>query len=268
MELEQQLDSPVDEAAFTAARTVAELERPSAQVERETDPFEFPSWNRSWAARVLRRATQFILLCPLTRYYARITVSGLEHLSHIEPPVIFAPNHQSFMDVPAILCALPAKWRERLAPAMAKEWFEAHFHPRGHSWLARFGTSLAYFVCTMFFNAFPLPQREMGARRTLRYMGELTSQGWCVLIFPEGDRTHAGELHPFRPGVAMLASHVRVPVVPVRIEGLERVLHRDARWPSHGKVKVAFGAPLTLQGDDYAASAKELEEAVRQLAAE
>jgi long-chain acyl-CoA synthetase len=266
MELEQQSDSPVDEAAFTGARTVGELERPTARAEQEI--FKFPSWNRSWAARLVRRVAQFILLRPLTRYYARITVAGLEHLENIEPPVIFAPNHQSFMDVPAVLCALPAKWRERVAPAMAKEWFEAHFHPRGHSWLTRFGTDLAYFVSTLFFNAFPLPQREMGARRTLRYMGELTSQGWCVLIFPEGDRTHGGELHPFRPGVAMLASHVRVPVAPVRIEGLERVLHRDARWPSHGKVKVTFGAPLTLQGDDYAATVKDLEKAVRQLGSE
>ncbi len=263
MELEQRLDSPLDEAAFTAARTVAELERPVPRTEPEA--FEFPSWNRSFAARIVRRATQFVLLRPLTRYYARITVSGLENVKELNPPVIFAPNHQSFMDVPAILCALPAKWRERVAPAMAKEWFEAHFHPRGHSLFTRVGTSLAYFVSSLFFNAFPLPQREMGARRTLRYMGELTSQGWCVLIFPEGDRTHAGELHPFRPGVAMLASHVRVPVVPVRIEGLERVLHRDARWPSHGRVKVTFGAPLILQGDDYAAEAKRLEEAVRGL---
>jgi long-chain acyl-CoA synthetase len=263
MELEQQLDSPLDEATFTAARTVAELERPIQRAEAE--PFEFPSWNRSWAARLVRRVTQFVLLRPLTRYYARITVAGLEHLEHIEPPVIFAPNHQSFMDVPAIFCALPSKWREHVAPAMAKEWFKAHFHPRSHTWATRFGTSLAYFVSALFFNAFPLPQREMGARRTLRYMGELTSQGWCVLIFPEGDRTHAGELHPFRPGVAMLASHVRVPVVPVRVEGLERVLHRDARWPSHGRVKVTFGAPLTLQGNDYAAELKKLEEAVRRL---
>jgi long-chain acyl-CoA synthetase len=263
MELEQQLDSPLDEAAFTAARTVAELERPVPRTEPEA--FKFPSWNRSFAARIVRRVSQFVLLRPLTRYYARITVSGLENVKELNPPVIFAPNHQSFMDVPAILWALPAKWRERVAPAMAKEWFEAHFHPRGHSLFTRVGTSLAYFVSSLFFNAFPLPQREMGARRTLRYMGELTSQGWCVLIFPEGDRTHAGELHPFRPGVAMLASHVRVPVVPVRIEGLDRVLHRDDRWPRHGRVKVTFGAPLLLQGDDYAAEAKRLEEAVRRL---
>lgn len=263
MELEQQLDAPVDEAAFTAARTVGELERP---VERaEPEPFEFPSWNRSSFARLVRRVAQFTLLRPLTRHYARITVAGLEDLKDVAAPVIFAPNHQSFMDVPAILCALPPKWRQRVAPAMAKEWFEAHFHPLGHAWATRLGTSLAYFVSALFFNAFPLPQREMGTRRTLRYMGELTSQGWCVLIFPEGDRTHAGEMHPFRPGVAMLASHVRVPVVPVRIEGLERVLHRDARWPSHGKVKVTFGTPLALQGDDYAAEVKKLEKAVQQL---
>ena len=265
MELEQKLDTRVDEAAFTAARTVGELEHPMAAA-AEPEPFEFPAWNRSWWARSIRRVLQFLLLRPLTRYYARIRVSGLENLRGIEAPVIFAPNHQSFMDVPAVLCSLPAKWREKAAPAMAKEWFEAYFHPQGKPWLTRFGTTLAYFVCTLFFNAFPLPQREMGARRTLRYMGDLISQGWCVLIFPEGDRTRTGELHPFRPGVAMLASHVRVPVIPVRIQGLEKVLNRDAHWPSHGRVQVTFGAPLRLEDEDYAASVRRLEEAVRKLA--
>ena len=90
-------------------------------------------------------------------------------------------------------------------------------------------------------------------------------QGCCVLIFPEGDRTHAGELLPFRPGTAMLASQTRVPVLPVRLEGLERVFNREARWPSHGPVKVTFGAPLTIEGDDYAAATKRLEDAVREL---
>jgi long-chain acyl-CoA synthetase len=266
IELEQQLDRPVDEAAFSAARTVADLERPAAAAgAAEAGDFEFPAWNRTWPARWLRRVIQFLLLRPLTRYFARITVSGLEHLNGIEPPVIFAPNHQSFMDVPAVLCALPAEWRERVAPAMAKEWFEAYFHPHGKSLLTRFGTALAYFVSTLFFNAFPLPQRELGARRTLRYMGDLTSQGWCVLIFPEGDRTRAGELLPFRPGVAMLASHVRVPVIPVRIRGLEKVLHRDAHWPSHGRVQVSFGPPLHLESEDYGEGAKKLQEAVSRL---
>src|SRR5215472_16867677 len=102
---------------------------------------------------------------------------------------------------------------------MAKEWVEAHFHPERFSVYKRLTSGLQYYLSTLFFNAFPLPQREAGARRALRYMGELIGQGWCVLIFPEGDRTHAGEILPFQPGVAMLASQARVPVVPVRIEG-------------------------------------------------
>jgi long-chain acyl-CoA synthetase len=265
MEMEQKLDTAIDEGSFTASRTVADLTKPADAAPASEAPLEFPSWNRSWWARWVRRAAQATLVRPLTRYYTRISVAGLENLKGLQPPVIFAPTHQSFMDVPAILYALPREWRVRLAPAMAKEWFMPHFHPDRYPLWKRFTSGLQYYSATLFFNAFPLPQREMGARRTLRYMGSLTDEGLCVLIFPEGDRTHAGEILPFRPGVAMLASRTRIPVVPVRLQGLERVFHRDAHWPTHAPSKVTFGAPLLLEGSDYAAEAKRVEDAVRRL---
>jgi long-chain acyl-CoA synthetase len=267
VELEQKLESPVDEGSFAAANTIADLmkPRPGQSEQSASEPLEYPSWNRTWWAKWLRRGLQFMLLRPLTRYYARITVAGVENLHGVEAPVIFAPNHQSMMDVPAILCALPQAWRDRLAPAMAQEWFEPHFHPHRFSGARWFGSTLQYYLSSLFYNAFPLPQREGGARRALRYMTELLSQGWCVLIFPEGDRTRAGELHPFQPGVAMLAAQSRVPVVPVRIEGLDKVLHRDAHWPTPGAVRVAFGKPMRLQGSDYLGSAKRLHDAVAEL---
>jgi hypothetical protein len=53
--------------------------------------------------------------------------------------------------------------------------------------------------------------------------------------------------------------------VPVRIDGLEKVLHPKMKWPVKGPVRVAFGAPLTLKGDDYAALAKQVEQAVADL---
>ena len=40
-------------------------------------------------------------------------------------PVIFASNHQSHIDTPVIMAALPPAWRYRIAPAMAKEFQEA-----------------------------------------------------------------------------------------------------------------------------------------------
>ena len=59
-----------------------------------------------------------------------------------------------------------------VAPAMAKEFFKAHFFPEQHGRCAWFTNSLNYYLAALFFNAFPLPQREAGARQTLRYIGE------------------------------------------------------------------------------------------------
>jgi long-chain acyl-CoA synthetase len=146
---------------------------------------------------------------------------------------------------------------------MAKEFFDAHFHPARYSRAKRFTNGLNYTLAALVFNGFPLPQREAGARDALRYAADLTADGYSILIFPEGKRTDKGELLPFQPGVGMLASRLRLPVVPVRIEGLERVLHKDAKFPMPGRARVKFGPPLRLKGDDYAALAKKIEDAVR-----
>jgi long-chain acyl-CoA synthetase len=63
----------------------------------------------------------------------------------------------------------------------------------------------------------------------------------------------------------MIAARLGVAVVPVRIKGLDRVLPVGASRPTRGPVTVAFGAPLILRGDDYAALARQVEDAVRAL---
>src|SRR5204863_6401536 len=169
------------------------------------------------------------------------------------------------MDAPVILAALPARLRYRLATAMAKEFFKAHFFPAEYGRQAWFTNSLNYYLASLFFNAFPLPQREAGARQTLRYIGEVLEDGFSVLIFPEGKRTDTGEIDRFRPGIGMIAARLGVPIVPVRIEGLDKVLHHSWRMAKPGRVRVAFGAPMKLTGDDYEALVKKVEDAVRKL---
>jgi long-chain acyl-CoA synthetase len=262
MELEQRTGTAVSESQFAGARTIGDLTR-AAPVAAE--PFEFPEWNRRAPARGLRRVALPGLIIPLARAFAWIKVDGLEHLHGVEPPVIFASNHQSHFDVPIILAALPAEWRYRASPAMAKEFFDAHFHPARYPWTKRFSNGLSYYLAALVFQAFPLPQRETGTREALRYAGELAGEGKCIVIFPEGKRTDAGEIHAFQPGVGMLASRLRVPVVPVRLEGLERVLHKSARFATPGKARVKFGAPIRIDGDDYGAIARKIEAAVRGL---
>jgi long-chain acyl-CoA synthetase len=125
--------------------------------------------------------------------------------------------------------------------------------------------SLNYYLAALFFNAFPLPQREAGTRQTLRYIGDVLASGYSVLIFPEGKRTDTGEIDRFRPGVGMIASKLEVDVVPVRLEGLDKVLHHSWRWPKVGPARVRFGAPLHLTGEDYEQLAKAVEDAVKAL---
>ena len=89
--------------------------------------------------------------------------------------------------------------------------------------------------------------------------------GTRCCCFPKGKRTEHGEINTFQAGVGMMAARLGLPVVPVRIDGLDRVLHRGWRWPKRGRVSVVFGAPLTMTGDDYAAQAAQVEAAVRAL---
>ncbi|HMF60106.1 MAG TPA: lysophospholipid acyltransferase family protein, partial [Vicinamibacterales bacterium] len=168
-------------------------------------------------------------------------------------------------DTPMILQALPARWRYRVAPAMAKEFFKAHFYPEGYSSTSRLTNSLNYYLASAFFNAFPLPQRETGTRQTLRYIGDLIGHGYSVLIFPEGKRTDEGEIKRFQPGVGMIAARLGVPVIPVRLEGLDRILHHTWKTPVRGSAVVTFGPPMWLKGNDYGLIAAEVEEAVRRL---
>jgi long-chain acyl-CoA synthetase len=266
--VELMMELNVAENAFTGARTVGEL----AAAARGAAPgapvtIEFPRWNRSRWARWIRNASLATWILPIGRIFAWVRVSGRENLRDIQAPVIFAPNHQSHLDVPAILMALPYRWRTRVAPAMSKEFFDAHFHPERYSRWQWFTNSLNYYLSTMFFNAFPIPQREAGALDALRYAGELAAEGWCVLIFPEGKRTDRGEIYPFQPGVAMMSSRLSVPVVPVRIEGLEKVLHQTWKMAKPGRVRVSFGKPMRLEGEDFRGLAAQIEQAVRKLGA-
>ena len=268
--LEEAFHTSIDETAFSQAGTVDDLQRlvtnASGAAEASTSAsWDFPDWNTHGLVRAIRHASLAVWLLPLTRLFARIRTEGVQHLEGLRGPVIFAANHQSHMDTPVILAALPPEWRYRLAPAMAKEFFKAHFFPEQFSRRERRTNSLNYYLATFFFNAFPLPQRESGARQTLRYVGELLAKGFSVLIFPEGRRTDAGEINPFRHGIGLIASKLDVPIVPIRLVGVDRVLHQSWRMARPGPVTVKFGTPIRFGGDNYEAMARQVEAAVRGL---
>ena len=78
-------------------------------------------------------------------------------------PVIFAANHQSHMDTPVILAALPARLalprRAGDGQGVLQGALLSRASTAARAW---FTNSLNYYLAALFFNAFPLPQREAG----------------------------------------------------------------------------------------------------------
>ncbi|MBI9084914.1 MAG: 1-acyl-sn-glycerol-3-phosphate acyltransferase [Desulfobacterales bacterium] len=54
------------------------------------------------------------------------------------------------------------------------------------------------------------------------------SRGCSVYFFPEGTRSKTGQLKPFKPGAFILAKNMRVPILPVVINGTHRALPKHS----------------------------------------
>jgi len=266
MALEDRARVMLSDTAVSEARTVGDLRRLAEHADEAGRAPEaalsFPGWSRWAIIRLLRNVSQRTWVLPLANIFFHLQVEGLEYVHALDGPVLFAANHQSHFDTPVILKALPNQWRQTLAVAMGMDFFDPYFFPNRHTLRERLTVGGLYYLAALFFNGFPLPHREPGVRQSLRHMGELATDGCSILIFPEGHRTERGEIQTFQPGVAMIASKLGLPVVPVRLAGVDRVLHHTWRWPRRGEVRVTFGAPLVLDGVDYVTLARRLQEAV------
>lgn len=52
-----------------------------------------------------------------------------------------------------------------------------------------------------------------------------------VVVFPEGERSHTGQVQPLKPGVALLIKRVKCPIVPVGIAGTFAAMSRFMKRP-------------------------------------
>ena len=105
-----------------------------------------------------------------------------------------------------------------------------------------------YFLVVLLFNVFPLPKKS-GFRESFRFAGDLADRGWNVLVFPEGDLTPDGKLQPFRAGVGLLAKNLRLPVVPMRIDGAYEIREAHSKFNRPGRIRVHIGKPVEFPED-------------------
>ena len=211
-------------------------------------------WARSYPARVARVLVLNGLMKPVVDLLATPTIIGADRLAHVDGPVIFAANHHSHADTPLMMTAIPEPWRNRLfIGAAADYWFTN-----------RITSPLSALVI----GAIPV-ERQKVSRRAIDQSLELLADDWSMLIFPEGARSSDGWARPFTSGAAFLSSHSNVPVVPVYLQGTNKVLPKGRNFPRPNPTFVVFGAPMqAAEGEDSKSFAARIQAAVAELADE
>lgn len=268
--LEDRYQIEIDEASFTAATTVGEVERiVSAGGARagEAEQYPYPAWAQAPPVRWLRVAFYYAVVLPITSLLCWARVVGRENLRDVRGPVLFVSNHITYFDHALIMSALPGRFRRRLAIAQEGERLR-HWRrpPAGTPALKRLRWLAQYFSVVIVFNTFSLPKAS-GFRRSFAYAGESVDRDYNLLVFPEGIRADAPGMSPFRGGIGVLASKLAIPVVPVRIDGLlELKLSGRRGFTAPHNVTVRLGEPVTYPADeDPAKITADLERRVKEI---
>ena len=264
--LEERYQVDLSEVKFSDSTTLGQLEELLRKPPKAAVELKYPRWPQTWFMTAIRLAVYYLLAWPATYILAAPRIRGRENLQGLNGPALFVSNHVTYIDIGWILAALPARFRNRLATAMRGERITTMLQPPAEMGvLERWSERWSYYLVFALFNVFPLP-KESGFRRSFAFAGDLADRGWNILIFPEGQTSQDGLMTPFRSGIGLLAQQLRLPVVPIRLDGLFE-LKRDERMVAKpGQVKVTIGQPVRFSPDqDPKEIAQELERRVAEL---
>jgi long-chain acyl-CoA synthetase len=263
--LEDRYQIDLSETSFSAVNSVRDLQR---ILKGELPPralYHYPAWVQRWPVTWIRFFIHY-LLRPAVLVLGWPRIQGRESLHGLKGPVLVICNHIDDVDVGFVLTALPARFRHRLATAAGGEALEAlRTSPPSRNFFLRIYDRMEWFLGVSLLNLFPLP-REAGFRDSFAFAGESVDRGFSILVFPEGRHSTDGQMHPFRSGIGLLVKNLRIPVVPLRIDGLFALKQAGRRVARPYQVKVKIGAPVRFEADtDPATIAATLQARVEEL---
>ena len=157
----------------------------------------------------------------------RVNVEGRENIP--EGVCLFAANHTSNADAPAIVGAIP----RRLAIFGRKSLFDIP--------IVGLAFRLAKFV--------PVDRgNREAALGSVKQAVEYIKSGSSFLVYPEGTRSPDGRMQRFKKGSFVMAIEAGVPIVPVACAGAHRIMKKNSLIIHPGRVTVRFGKPVDVSG--------------------
>jgi len=170
------------------------------------------------------------IVLAIIKFLLRISLSwkvdGKENVPS-EGPFIMVANHVHLVD-PILLISTFPRWINFMAK---EELFRYPFLRIIIRWA----------------QAFSIQRRGTIAdkQETMNQAKNLLNKGLVLGMFPEGKRNHNGKLLPGKPGSAVIASRMGIPLLPVGIVGTEKLKGTSWLWKRPGIV-VNIGQPFKL----------------------
>jgi 1-acyl-sn-glycerol-3-phosphate acyltransferase len=158
------------------------------------------------------------------------TLHGLENMPR--GSVVFVANHSSYLDVVALIAALPLDLR----------------------FVAKRELLVTPLVGTILRGAGHLTVDRVDLSRGVSDAARVTSvvrDGAAVCVFPEGTFVRRPGLLPFRLGAFKTAVDAGCAVVPVAIRGTREVLPADTWRPRPGRIEVTVLPSLVATGEGW-----------------
>jgi len=161
---------------------------------------------------IISGASKFIVWINFTIKKETIDAQKLDFSN----PVILAPNHQSHLDLVLML---------RLNPkiiAITNKWV---YHNAIYGFIVRYA------------NYYPIYD---GLDTNFDKLKKKVSEGYSILIFPEGSRSADGSIKRYHQGVFKLADDLGLDIQPVLIHGAYQCLPKTEFFMHAGKITIKY----------------------------
>jgi 1-acyl-sn-glycerol-3-phosphate acyltransferase len=158
----------------------------------------------------------------------RVEAEGLANIDRTRS-YVFMSNHQSVLDIGALVLTLPVSWR-----FVAK---------RELTWIPFFGWALGLSDQIIIDRG-----NRAKAVRSLARAADRVRRGINVIIFPEGTRSPTGTMREFKSGGFHLALQAQVPILPATVSGSRDLIPKRSLRVESGTIKVVYGAPIPTEG--------------------
>ncbi len=190
-------------------------------------------WQIQWWAKLVRRLMYDYAYGQWAReFFTEHGVFGTEKFAGVDQCIVVA-NHASHYDQYCLMKAVPPRIRSNLYfGAAADRWFL-----RGRKEI-----KLQPWYASLVMGMYPI--RRGGGSKTLDYPKWLLSNGANLMLFPEGTRARGRHMSKFKHGVSILALETGVPVVPVYLEGLQKIRPPGSKESVPGPVAAHVLEPI------------------------